>query len=189
MARRSTLPLKYMLKDRDEASKLLRKLGASERLLLHLQLVGEAADLLIDECRTLGVKIDSKLVELGVAVHDAGKILFPEELDGPGSRHESAGKALLLENSVQTEVATCCVSHAAWNDPSVTFEELLVALADKLWKGKRDEALELRVIDKVALRMGVDRWTVFGRLDSTFEKIAAGGTDRLQRSRLIPVKA
>lgn len=27
-------------------------------------------------------------------------------------------------------------------------EELIVALADKLWKGKRDEALELMVIDE-----------------------------------------
>jgi hypothetical protein len=174
-----------MLRDRDDAWKLLRKLGATERLLRHLQLVGEAADILIEECTALGVRFDPTLVELGAAVHDAGKILFPQELDGPGSRHEPAGKALLLENSVQSEVAHCCVSHAAWQDPSASFEERLIALADKLWKGKREEALELLVIDEVALRIGVDRWDAFGRLDTKFEEIAAGGTERLQRSRSV----
>jgi hypothetical protein len=47
----------------------------------------------------------------------------------------------------------------------------------------REEALELCVIDEVASRLRVDRWTVFAQLDSVFEEVAAGGMDRLERSR------
>jgi hypothetical protein len=172
-----------MLRDRTDAYRLLRELGAPRRLLLHVELVGEAAERLMQAYAELGVDFDASIIELGVAVHDAGKIKYPEELNGPGSMHEPAGEALLLANGVQPEVARCCVSHAKWQDADVSFEERSVALADKLWKGKREEALELCVIDEVASRLRVDRWTVFAQLDSVFEEVAAGGMDRLERSR------
>ena len=63
-----------------------------------------------------------------------------------------------------------------------SIEELLIALSDKLWKGKRVEALELCVIDEFASILRVDRWDVFSDLDAVFEDIAAGGYERLQRS-------
>lgn len=77
------------------------------------------------------------------------------------------------------------VSHADWAGDGVTLEERLVALADKLWKGKREEALELRVIDDVAARSDATRWEVFAELDMLFEGIAAGAADRLERSRIL----
>ncbi|MDQ1922901.1 hypothetical protein [Massilia pseudoviolaceinigra] len=103
-----------MLLDRSDAHALLRALGANERLLRHLQLVGEAADELMNAFTGLEVRFDASLIELGVAVHDAGKINYPEELDGTGSRHEPEGQAMMLANGVQLPVARCCVSHAAW---------------------------------------------------------------------------
>jgi len=172
-----------MLKNRKEAYELLQRLGAPARLLVHVQLVGEAADLLVRNYMELGLEFDGRLIELGTAIHDAGKIKFPGELDSPGSRHEPAGEALMLANNVQPEVARCCVSHATWSEPSVSFEERSVALADKLWKGKREEALELSVIDEAAARLRLTRWDVFSQLDSAFEEIAAGGAERLSRSR------
>lgn len=60
-----------------------------------------------------------------------------------------------------------------------------MALADKLWKGKREQALELCVIDEVATRLHLDRWDVFPKLDLIFEDIASGGEMRLQKSRPI----
>jgi hypothetical protein len=65
----------------------------------------------------------------------------------------------------------------------VSLEERTVALADKLWKGKREAALELSIIDEIAERLGVSRWEVFERLDTAFEDIAAGGAERLEASR------
>ncbi len=172
-----------MLNSRDDAYELLAKLGASRHLLTHLRLVGEAADLLIRGYAELGLDFDAQWIELGVAVHDAGKIEHPEELAGPGSLHEPAGKALMLHNGVQPRIADCCISHAAWRTQGLSLEERSVALADKLWKGKREEDLELLVIDQVASGLGVDRWEVFETLDSLFEKIAADGNQRLMRSQ------
>lgn len=171
-----------MLRNRADAAAMLRALGAGEHLLRHLQLVGEAADALMAVYRGLHLRFDAHLIELGVALHDAGKIVHPEELDGPGSRHEPAGQALMLANGVAPALARCCVSHAAWQEPGNSFEELSVALADKLWKGKREEALELLVIDMIAAQRGQARWDVFTTLDSAFEEIAAGGSKRLRRS-------
>jgi hypothetical protein len=67
--------------------------------------------------------------------------------------------------------------------PGVSLEERVVALADKLWKGKREPDLELNVIDEVAIRLGGSRWDVFEALDNTFEEIAAAGAERLELSR------
>jgi hypothetical protein len=172
-----------MLRNRSDAYRLLRDLGAPKRLLVHVQLVGEAAERLIRAYVELGINVDGSLIELGVAVHDAGKIQHPEELNAPGAMHEPAGEVLLLAHGVQPEVARCCISHAKWQDAGVSFEERSVALADKLWKGKREETLELCIIDEVASKLRVDRWDVFAQLDSVFEEIAAGGTGRLERSR------
>ena len=172
-----------MLKDRSGAYHLLRELGAPNRLVHHALLVSEAADQLLAVFHALGVRCDVRLVELGAVLHDAGKIRYPQELSESGSLHEQAGQALLLAHGVQPEIARVCASHGAWDVPEVSLEERTVALADKLWKGKREAALELNVIDEIAVRLGVSRWDVFERLDSTFERIAAGGAERIQQSK------
>lgn len=160
------------------------QLGAPARLVRHVELVGEAAELLLGELAKLGIATDAAFVRVGVALHDAGKLLHTEELDAPGAAHEPAGEALLLEHSVSPRVARVCLSHARWAETSVSFEELLIALADKLWKGVRKPELEELVIDGAAARLGKERWDVFVELDALFERVAAGGTDRLERSRV-----
>lgn len=172
-----------MLNGRPDAYELLRDLGAADRLIAHARLVVEAADRLLLEYQSLGINCDTTVIELGAVLHDAGKIVHPKELSQAGSKHEQAGQALLLARGVQPAVARCCATHGAWNTPDVTFEEQTVALADKLWKGKREPLLEVSIIDQIAGRLGVSRWDVFERLDTTFEEIAAGGDERLQRSR------
>ena len=51
-----------MLENREDAYRLLRELGAPTRLLRHVQLVGEAADRLIEEYVELGLDVDVKLI-------------------------------------------------------------------------------------------------------------------------------
>ena len=167
-----------------DALELLKSLGAPKRLIRHLELVGEAAEDLIKLIQTLGIPFDDNFVRLGVAVHDAGKILHPNELSNKGSAHEPDGERLLLDNGVQSDIARCCLSHARFKEMDVSFEELLVALSDKLWKGKRVEELELRVIDHIGVLLKKDRWDVFEILDSGFETIASHGDERLSRSRV-----
>lgn len=171
-----------MIKTKTEANQLLQSLGASERLLVHHQLVGEAAEELLDSLASLNLNIQTDLVRLGASIHDSGKILCPGELTTPGNQHEPVGEQMLLEAGVQPEIARCCLSHARYESMEVCLEELLVALSDKLWKGKRVASLELRVIDDIATAIGRTRWDIYPYLDECFEKIAENGDHRLARS-------
>ena len=171
-----------MLNSKEDAFELLEKLGAPGHLLTHVKLVGEAADLILEKCEELSVPIDAEFVRIGVAIHDTGKIIHTHEMTGPGSDHEPEGEKILIDNGVSPKIARCCMSHARWQEMECCIEELLVALADKLWKGKRVESLELEVIDRVSNILGKERWDIFPELDSQFELIAAGGDERLNRS-------
>jgi HD superfamily phosphodiesterase len=166
---------------------LFRALDAPPALMRHSELVLEAAELLLDRMAFLRVPVDAELVRIGVVIHDAGKILHPTEISGWGNRHEEAGQALLLSHGVPSAIARICVTHARWDDQlpeAVTLEEFLVALADRLWKGRRDLRLEERVVSRVAHRLEVDTWDLFIPMDTLFESIASGGDDRLERSRV-----
>jgi hypothetical protein len=56
---------------------------------------------------------------------------------------------------------------------------LVVALADNLWKGKRNVELESKLITAVATMSERDYWEIFIDLDSGFELVAARGDRRL----------
>ena len=68
-----------------------------------------------------------------------------------------------------------------WMSEAASLEELLVALSDKLWKGKREAPLEKKVVESAAT-LWRSFWDVFVELDTCFESVAAGGADRLGRS-------
>jgi hypothetical protein len=172
-----------MIKNQQEAYQLLELLGAEKRLLTHAKLVSEAVEVLLKTVEQLGVEMDSNLVRLGTALHDAGKIRYPNELNEPGHQHEPAGEQLLIEKGVQKEIARFCLSHARWQQIPCSLEELLVALAYQLWKGKRIEELELKVIDEITKRLRQDRWKLFLPLDNCFESIASKGAERLINSQ------
>ncbi len=166
------------------AVSLLEQLGAPARLMRQVALVGEAGERLLDKLRKLHLPLDADFVRVGIVLHDAGKIRFPSELEASGADHEPAGQDLLLRNGVSPELARVCLSHARWAAMPVTIEELLVALADKLWKGVRKADLEQRVVDTIAKILQRDRWDLLVELDTLFEDIAAGGSARLERSRI-----
>lgn len=58
----------------EQAYEFLKQLGAPPRLIRHVRLVGEAADLLIQKLNQMNVDFDEKFIRLGVAFHDTGKI-------------------------------------------------------------------------------------------------------------------
>jgi hypothetical protein len=168
----------------ETARQLLVDLDALPRLLRHVELVGEAAELLLAKFASLGVPLRTDLVRVGVVLHDVGKIAHPAQFHGRGAEHEPAGEALLLGRGVSPELARICMSHARWRHMQVSLEELIVALADKLWKGVRDHELEGRVADLVASNLELERWELFVELDTAFEDIAGDGAHRLERSRV-----
>jgi hypothetical protein len=122
-------------------------------------------------------------VRLGVAFHDVGKILHPAELSAQGNHHELAGESLLIANGIDPALARCCRSHGQWKTLECSLEELIVALADTLWKGKRNTKLEELVVARLAIISDRNDWDLFIELDSCFEKIAGDGDARLYRSQ------
>ncbi|MEU3493237.1 HD domain-containing protein [Kitasatospora cineracea] len=164
----------------DEAVALLTGAGAPPRLVAHLRLVHDVAARLADwtaeRCPELAV--DRSAVLFGAATHDIGKAVHRSELSGPGSAHEPAGRELLLAAGVAPELARFAAGHADWG-PSSTAEDLLVALADKVWKDKRVPELEDLLVGALARAGGGERWAWFLALDELLTAIGADADPRL----------
>jgi HD superfamily phosphodiesterase len=84
-----------------------QRLCAPPRLIAHLTLVHDTACELLDRLvlRFPLLEFDADAVRFGAATHDLGKVLVPEELDGPGSRHEELGYILLGQHGIAPSLA------------------------------------------------------------------------------------
>jgi hypothetical protein len=165
----------------DEIIHLLIEVGAPPRLAAHLRAVHDVARQLIDELTATWPQLsfDADAVSYGAATHDVGKALYPNELTGPGNQHESAGYRLLLDHGAPERRARFARTHARWDGEDATTEDQLVALADKIWKGQRQEDLEQLLIQRIVAATGDEPWNVFIRLDDLLNRIAAQAEGRL----------
>lgn len=173
----------------EEVDGLLRRLDAPPRLGAHLRAVHDVACRLLDSLdeRFPGVDVDQEAVRYGAATHDVGKTYVIEELSGPGSEHEQRGYRLLLDHGVEERHARFARTHGTWDGPDVTFEDLLVSLADKVWKGKRVPDLEQRVVDHLATTAGQEPWEAFMALDDLLTDLAADADRRLAFQSAHPI--
>lgn len=162
-----------------DACQLLRRLGVAPQLAEHLQRVAQAATELVDALRTMGVPVDGESVIAGARLHDVGKSLVPAELHNPGTEHERLGHALLVEHGVPDNVARAAWVHGSWSDRAESLEDLLVALADKLWKGARHDELEQAVVETIAARCSLDTWDVYPWFIAACDDLAIGADARL----------
>lgn len=176
--------MNQMIETTEDAIALLTSLSAPLKLVQHHRLVVEAAAELLQGLEHLFPRFtfNSKLVLIGAALHDAGKILHQNEIAGAGNCHECDGEKMLLSVGVSPEIARFCRTHAQWRSDDARVEDWLVALADTLWKGCRKEKLEASVIAAIAELTGKDFWDIFIPADSLFEEIADRGSERLSRS-------
>ncbi|MFE2329196.1 HD domain-containing protein [Streptomyces sp. NPDC059385] len=165
----------------EEAAKLLSLLEAPPRLAAHLRAVHDVAHRLVDwiahHCPAAG--FDREAVLFGAATHDIGKTVHVAELSGPGSEHEQAGRDLLLRHGVAPARARFAATHASWTEPGIGPEDLLVSLADKIWKNKRVPDLEDRVVTALAGASGREVWEEFIALDELLTAIGDGADERL----------
>ncbi|MFI6287973.1 HD domain-containing protein [Streptomyces sp. NPDC051018] len=170
---------------------LLRELDAPPRLAAHLRAVHDVAHQLLDwtDRHCPGLVVDREAVLFGAATHDIGKTVHTAELSGPGSCHEEAGRKLLLARGVRPEWARFAATHASWTDPGVSAEDLLVSLADKVWKNKRVPELEDLVIARVLEAGGGERWEAYLALDDILCLIGDGADERLAFQASFPVRA
>ncbi|MEU0878514.1 HD domain-containing protein [Lentzea sp. NPDC005914] len=169
----------------------LADLAAPPRLVAHLRAVHDVAGQLSDwlSQHHPAVPFDCAAVLFGAATHDIGKVLHPTELSAPGSLHEPAGHALLLSRGVPERLARFARTHASWTAADVTLEDLLVSLADKVWKAKRVPALEQLVTARLATAADQEPWEVFMALDDELDRIASGADARLAYQSSYPITA
>lgn len=165
----------------NEVKRLCQTVNAPERLTRHLILVHHIANRLLE---AVGVefpdlRIDNAAVSFGAATHDLGKVLHPDELTGPGRLHEQDGPPLLERHGVAPRLARFARTHGTWQSEPVELEDLLVALADKIWKGKRDDALESELTRRIATSIDADQWWVFEMLDGLLTDLADEADERL----------
>lgn len=174
-----------------EAESVLDDLPASPRLIAHLRAVHDVACQLADWVAQHhpSVPFDRTAVLFGAATHDIGKVLHPEELSGPGSAHEPAGHELLRSRGVPEHLARFARTHASWNSSGTVLEDLLVSLADKVWKAKRVPDLEQLVTGLLATGAGEEPWEVFMALDDELDRIASGADARLAVQSSYPIMA
>ncbi|MFF4591723.1 HD domain-containing protein [Amycolatopsis sp. NPDC001319] len=174
-----------------EAARLLTSLAAPGRLAAHLRAVHDvASDLTAWLLRSYPVVgFDRAAVLFGAATHDIGKIAHPRELSEPGSDHEEAGYHLLLAENIDQRLARFARTHGSWDRPGNELDDLLVSLADKVWKAKRVPDLEQLVVDRLAEATGEQPWQTFLKLDEQLEHLAAGADHRLDFQNQYPVAA
>lgn len=165
-----------------QVEKLCRILNAPARLVAHLKLVHDAAcDLVAGlQQKFPTLAFDRDAVLFGAATHDLGKVLHPDEITGPGNRHEADGASLLVQSGVPLALARFAQTHAHWNEPAVEIEDLLVALADSIWKGKRHDDLEQLVVGKIAAAVKNEPWEAWSKLDEVLTAITARSDERLE---------
>jgi hypothetical protein len=166
----------------EEARQLCNKLAAPALLVAHLTLVHDVACDLVGaiEANFAGLAFDRDAVLFGASTHDLGKVLHPSELSGPGHRHEEDGPALLEGHGVPPALARFAGTHAAWRrEADLAIEDLLVSLADSMWKGQRNEELETRVESLISKGTGIEGWAVFATLDDIVGGAAMGAEARL----------
>ncbi|HEU5474568.1 MAG TPA: HD domain-containing protein [Actinophytocola sp.] len=171
------------------AALLLEQLAAPPRLVAHLRAVHDVACQLTDwvQQHYPDVTFDRDAVLFGAATHDIGKVVHPNELSGPGSAHEQAGYELLLDRGVEENLARFARTHASWTTAGVGVEDLLVSLADKVWKAKRVADLEQLVTERLTAASGQQPWEAFLALDDVVDRIAADADLRLAFQASYPI--
>ena len=162
--------------------KLLKMLGARPLLRAHLALVHDFTVRLTERVSDLWpmLSYDSAAVRMGAATHDIGKTVFPEELTVPGHYHKTVGAGVLLDAGFPQRLTRFARTHGQWRqDEDLAVEDLLVALADTLCKGQRDEELEERCCRVIARECELDPWRVSLRFYEMTGSLAEGAEARL----------
>ncbi|MET8627884.1 HD domain-containing protein [Kitasatospora sp. NPDC004669] len=173
----------------DRVVELLIELGSPPRLAAHLRAVHDVAHQLVDWLakRYPALLFDREAVLFGAATHDIGKTVHVSELSGPGAAHEEAGQGLLLGRGVSPELARFAATHASWTESRVGLEDLLVSLADKIWKNKRVPDLEDLVVARLAEATGGAAWEEFIALDEVLSRIGDDADSRLAFQASVPI--
>jgi putative nucleotidyltransferase with HDIG domain len=174
-----------------EISGILAKVKAPPRLVAHLQLVYDVAVTMASRVEVTWPELvfDKEAVLIGGATHDIGKAIYPAELSGSGKNHEEIGPGLLQKLGLDEKYTRFARTHARWNEETenIGVEDLLVAWADKIWKGKRDETLEMVLCRLIAEKCREETWETYLKLDEIAATITKDADARLAWQAQYPI--
>lgn len=166
----------------DDAVGLLQEVSSPPRLVAHLVLVHDVAWTLMERISETfpAVHFDREAVLFGASTHDIGKTVCRNELVKSGKEHERRGMELLRGMGVAENRARFAFTHGNWkNAEPITMEDLLVALADKCWKGKRIDELEAMAADRLSRASSKPAGTCRAELDEILGSLACDAEARL----------
>lgn len=165
----------------NRVTELLQGLDTPESLRKHLQIVYSTASELLTQCKREWptINLNEKLILIGAGTHDIGKAKIKSELFESGTKHELAGRQMLLKFGFTEDESRFAFTHGNWREDNLKLEDLLVSLADKIWKGKRIEELEEKVSHLLSESLQIDYWEIYGSLDKILEQISSGADERL----------
>jgi hypothetical protein len=165
----------------NKITELLEKLNSPARLKRHLQVVYSTAYelLVLIKQEWAGIDVNEELILFGAGTHDIGKIKITIELFESGKRHELEGKQLLIKLGFTESQSRFTYTHGNWQEENLALEDLLVSLADKIWKGKRVEELEEKVGHVLSNKLKITYWQVYERLDEILEQLSIGADERI----------
>lgn len=166
----------------NNVEKLLSEIQAPTRLITHLEIVYITAQKIVDEINAAWPMLhyDRQAVLIGAATHDIGKVIYPNELTGPGHEHERVGPELLIQYGIPPHQARFARTHGSWKrEMDIQLEDLLVTFADKIWKGARDDELELALAQQIASRGSIEFWESYQNIDKMASKLSEGAHERI----------
>lgn len=119
-------------------------------------------------------------VLFGASIHDVGKAIERSELIRSGAHHEQRGVELLRSMGVSDQRGRFAYTHGKWDGGlTVNLEDLLVALADKCWKGQRVDKLESKVTALLSSASGKPEWACYAELDEILQGLTKDADARL----------
>lgn len=162
-------------------SRLFEQLHVPDDLLTHLEIVHDTA---VDLLRGLelaypAVPIEASHVLFGAATHDIGKLVHKNEIQGPGRLHERDGPLLLSLLGVSPSLVRFAGTHGRWS-PASSVEDLIVSLADQIWKGRRHDDLLTLAAEHFSRHSGCSSWHAFIEIDDLLADIASPSQQRLE---------
>ena len=162
-------------------TEILEKLNSPKILNRHLQIVYSTAYDLLRSIKNKwpSIIINEELVLFGAGTHDIGKVEIKTELFQSGKKHEEVGKYLLQDLGFTEDESRFAFTHGNWQQEGLVLEDLLVSLADKIWKGKRIDELEEKVINTMSDRLKISFWEIYEPFNDILEHLSTGADKRL----------
>ncbi|RJS85488.1 TIGR00295 family protein [Candidatus Bathyarchaeota archaeon] len=166
------------LPSKDEALRMLREAGCSEKVVVHCLTVMRVAEDLAKQIRSKGHKINIELVRIGALLHDIGRSkthsVNHAVVGGEIARSLGLPESVIhiIERHVGGGITRDEAKKLGWPDGIYmpqTLEEKVVTYADKLVDGSRRVPLE-STLNQLRLKLG-DKHPAIKRIKELEEEI------------------